>query len=158
MDPQRAGALLRELDYTLATAESLTGGLVGAQITSVPGASDYYLGGVIAYSNSVKNSLLNVSQDVLASQGAVSEETARAMAIGVKDLLGSSVGLATTGVAGPDSLEGQPAGTLCLAVADPLGQETLRLQGPAGDRDTVISWAASQALSLLIRRLRSQVS
>jgi len=156
MDPAQAGALLRRLEYTLATAESLTGGTVGAQITSVAGASDYYYGGVIAYAPFIKSSLLNVPQEVIDAHGTVSEETVTAMAAGVRDLFGASVGLATTGVAGPDALEGHPAGTLFVAVADPFGAraEQHTLDGPARlDRAAVITWAASQAIGLLIRRL-----
>jgi PncC family amidohydrolase len=156
MGAERAGALLRQLDYTLATAESLTGGSVGSRITAVPGASDYYLGGVIAYAPAIKASVLNVGQDVIAAHGVVSEETARAMAVGVRDLFRCSVGVATTGVAGPDPLEGHPAGTLCVSVADPFGTETLtlHLEGPRrGDRAAVTAWAADEAISLLVRRL-----
>jgi PncC family amidohydrolase len=155
MNPERAGSLLRESDYTLATAESLTGGNVGAQITSVPGASDYFLGGVIAYAPFIKAKLLSVPEEVIAKHGVVSQETATAMAVGVRDLFGASFGVATTGVAGPDSLEGHPAGTVCLAVAGPLGTESVMMnhQSPA-DRQTVITWATSQAIDLLIRHLR----
>ena len=158
MDPGQAGALLRRLEYTLATAESLTGGTVGARITSVPGASDYYYGGVIAYAPFIKSSLLHVPADVISARGTVSVETATAMATGVRDLFETSVGLATTGVAGPDPLEGHPPGTLFVSVADPFGTETemSALEGPQlADRAAVIEWAAGRAISLLIRRLRS---
>jgi nicotinamide-nucleotide amidase len=157
MDPGQAAALLRRLEYTLATAESLTGGSVGAQITSVPGASDYYYGGIIAYAPFIKSSLLNVPPEVINAHGTVSSETAAAMATGVRDLFGTSVGVATTGVAGPDPLEGHPAGTVFISVADPFGTQTelVTLEGPqTSDRAAVITWATSQAISLLIRRLR----
>ncbi len=158
MLPEEAGALLRRLEYTLATAESLTGGLVGALITSVPGASDYYYGGVIAYAPFIKSSLLNVPQDVIDAHGTVSADTATAMATGVRDLFKVSVAVATTGVAGPESLEGHPPGTVFVAVADPFGTEAeLNLfDGQGGsDREAITTWAANRAISLLVRRLTS---
>lgn len=153
----RAGALLRQLGYTLATAESLTGGLVGAQITSVSGASDYYLGGIISYATEIKNSLLNVGSEILSIHGAVSEETAAAMAAGVQRIFGASIGLSTTGVAGPTRQEGKPVGTLCVSVADPLGVHTKRLSGPDSTRAAVRDWAASEAISFLIENLEQAV-
>src|ERR1700722_16094561 len=155
MSAELVGTLLRELEYTLATAESLTGGSVGAAITSVPGASDYYSGGVIAYSPYIKTKLLGVGRDTLAEHGVVSTRTATEMAAGVKELFEVSVGVATTGVAGPDALDGLPPGTLCVAVADPFGTEAVQLTGPAGDRPAVTSWATERALVLLIRRLQA---
>lgn len=149
----RVGSLLRQLGYTLATAESLTGGLVGAQITSESGASDYYLGGIISYATDIKNSLLDVSSDILSNYGAVSEEAAAAMAIGVKRLFGASVGLSTTGVAGPTMQEGKPIGTLCVSISGPFGVHTKRLNGPDSSRAVVRDWATSQALSYLIEQL-----
>jgi PncC family amidohydrolase len=154
----RVGSLLRQLGYTLATAESLTGGLVGAQITSVPGASDYYLGGVISYATGIKNSLLEVSSYILSSRGAVSEEAAAAMAMGVERLFGASVGLSTTGVAGPTMQEGKPIGTLCISVSGPFGVHTKRLNGPDSSREIVRDWAAGEALSFLVERLESASS
>lgn len=149
----RVGSLLRQLGYTLATAESLTGGLVGAQITSVPGASDYYLGGIISYATDIKNSLLGVSSDILSSHGAVSEETAAAMAIGVKDRFEASVGLSTTGVAGPTMQEGKPIGTLCVSISEPFGVHTKRFNGPDSSRALVRDWATSEALEYLVECL-----
>jgi PncC family amidohydrolase len=149
----RVGSLLRQLGYTLATAESLTGGLVGAQITSVPGASDYYLGGIISYATGIKNSLLDVSDDILSSRGAVSEEAAAAMAIGVKRHFGASVGLSTTGVAGPSTQEGKPVGTLFISISEPFGVHTRGLNGPHSSRAVVRDWAASEALNYLIEYL-----
>jgi len=149
----RVGSLLRQLGYTLATAESLTGGLVGAQITSVPGSSDYYLGGVISYATGIKNSLLEVSSDILSSRGAVSEEAAAAMATGVQRLFGASVGLSTTGVAGPSTQEGKPIGTLCVSISEPFGVHTKRFNGPDSSRAAVREWATTEALNLLIECL-----
>jgi nicotinamide-nucleotide amidase len=151
----QAGELLRRLDYTVATAESLTGGMVGTRITSVPGASDYYYGGVIAYAASIKSSLLNIPSELINAHGTVSEETASAMATGVRNLFATSVGLATTGAAGPDPLEGHPAGTLFISVADPFGTRTeLHTMEEPASRGVVIAWAADEAIALLARRLQ----
>ena len=100
---------------SLGTAESLTGGQIGSVITSIPGASSFYKGGVIAYSSELKHSLLHVPTEVLSSFGAVSEETAQAMAVNVATELGAEFGLAVTGVAGPGVQEGKPAGTVFVA-------------------------------------------
>jgi len=155
MTAERAGALLRQLGWKLATAESLTGGLLGARITAVAGSSDYYLGGVISYATAVKHSLLGVGMDVLDRHGAVSEETAAAMASGVRELFGADLALSTTGVAGPATQDGQPVGTLCVGVADSSGVRAFRLAGPAGGREAVRDWAADQALRLLVERLEA---
>jgi nicotinamide-nucleotide amidase len=104
--------LLRGRGMTLGVAESLTGGMIGSRICDVPGASDVFLGGVVSYASKVKFDLLGVPEGPV-----VSEDAARAMALGVRRLLGADVGIAATGVAGPDEQEGRPAGTVCLAVA-----------------------------------------
>lgn len=140
--------LLRRDGRTLATAESLTGGLLGEVITAVPGASTVYRGGVIAYATDLKGSLLGVPDDVLGSDGAVSERTALAMAAGVRALAGADWALATTGVAGPDLQEGHPPGTVWLAAAGPDGA-TARLHRFSGDRDAVRRAAVGAALELL---------
>jgi PncC family amidohydrolase len=150
---ERAGELLRRLGCTVSTAESLTGGLVGAKITSISGSSDYYAGGVISYATSVKGSVLGVAADILSQFGAVSEETASAMASKVRELFGASLGLSTTGVAGPTKQEGHQVGTLFLGIAVPSGVHTVRLQGPQADRATVREWAANEALNLLVKHL-----
>lgn len=102
---------------TVATAESLTGGGVCAALTSVPGASAVVRGAVVAYSADAKTDVLEVPSDVIARHGTVAPEVAEAMAAGVCRVLGSEMGLATTGVAGPDPLEGHPVGTVVIAVA-----------------------------------------
>jgi len=112
------GRILREKKLTLATAESCTGGLVGNLITDVPGSSDYYLGGVVAYHNDVKMKLLGVSEATLREFGAVSEPTARQMAEGVRKLIGADVGLSTTGIAGPTGgTPEKPVGLVYMGVA-----------------------------------------
>ena len=112
------GTLLRDKNATLATAESCTGGELGHQITEISGASDYYLGGVITYSNHLKEQLLGVSADTLANYGAVSSETAQEMASGCRKLLSADFAIATTGIAGPTGgTEEKPLGTVWIAIA-----------------------------------------
>ncbi len=139
--------LLAELGLTIGTAESVTGGLVAARLTAAPGASKVLLGGIVSYASEVKHSLLGVPEGPV-----VTAEAAQAMASGACYLLGSDVGVATTGVAGPDTQEGVPVGTvfvgLCLH-GDTSSQE-LKLPG---DRDLVQQLATISALDLLRRRL-----
>jgi nicotinamide-nucleotide amidase len=143
---------LAERGATLATAESLTGGGVGALVTSVPGSSAVYVGGVVAYASRLKVELLGVPDDVVERFGVVSARCARAMAAGVRGVAGADVGLSTTGVAGPDPQEGKPAGLVYVAVADDAGEEVreLRLDG---DRDAVRRATAEAALELLRDRM-----
>jgi PncC family amidohydrolase len=117
---ERVGHLLREQAATLATAESCTGGLIGHLITNQPGSSDYFLGGVMAYANSVKNQVLGVRAETLAAVGAVSEQTALQMARGVCRVLGADYGLAVTGVAGPTGgTPEKPVGLVYIALVGP---------------------------------------
>ncbi|MDZ4722303.1 MAG: competence/damage-inducible protein A [candidate division Zixibacteria bacterium] len=111
------GQLLKDNDKTLAVAESVTGGQLGMLITTVAGSSKYFLGGVIAYTNEVKMRESNVSETVINTNGAVSEECAIAMAVGARGRFNSDYALAVTGVAGPDSSEGQAVGTTFIALA-----------------------------------------
>jgi nicotinamide-nucleotide amidase len=113
--------LLGERSATVATAESLTGGLLGAELTAMPGSSATFAGGIVAYATALKASLLGVPEDLLARHGAVHPEVAVAMAEGVRDRLGATYGLAVTGVAGPEPQDGRPVGTVHLAVAGPGG-------------------------------------
>ncbi len=118
--PAAAGAAIAALTargQTIAVAESLTGGLVAAALTAVPGASAVVRGGVVAYATDLKAELLGVPADLLERYGAVHPEVAAAMAAGVRDRLRAGYGLATTGVAGPDPAEGKPVGTVYIAVA-----------------------------------------
>ena len=130
----------------LSTMESLTGGLLGAQITRVPGASRFYLGGVVSYSVGAK-ARFGVPQDLLSRT--VSAETARAMAEAARCLFGSTYALATSGVAGPDPLEGERPGTVYVALAGPTGAEVRRYRFP-GDRETVRLRSVYAALALLV--------
>lgn len=133
---------------TLATAESLTGGRVAARLTSVPGVSAVYAGGVVSYQSAVKVDVLGVPADLVARHGVVSSECARAMAEGVRGLLGTTYGVSTTGVAGPDRQEDKPVGTVYVAVAGPGG---VRIEALAldGDREAIQQASVEAALSVL---------
>jgi nicotinamide-nucleotide amidase len=147
--------LCRVRGWTLGTAESCTGGLVAARLTSVPGSSEVFLGSVVAYANGVKESELGVPPAVLAEHGAVSAETAAAMAEGVRDRLGVGVGVAVTGIAGPDGgTPEKPVGLVHLHAETPEGGEGVEFTLP-GDRETIRSRATVAALHL-VRRLLLQ--
>ena len=118
--------LLAGRGATVAVAESLTGGLLGAELTEMPGSSATFAGGVIAYATPLKHALLGVPADLLAAHGAVHPEVAVAMARGVRERLGASYGLAVTGVAGPEPQDGHPVGTVHVAVADSGGAVATR--------------------------------
>ncbi|MFD8977708.1 MULTISPECIES: CinA family protein [Streptomyces] len=117
----RVLALLAERGHTLAAAESLTGGLVAAELTGVPGASAVFRGSVTAYATALKHELLGVDRALLAERGAVDPEVALQMAAGVRARLGTDWGISTTGVAGPEPQDGQAVGTVYVAVAGPPG-------------------------------------
>ena len=149
------GELLRGAGATLTAAESCTGGLFSQRITSVPGSSDYFLGGAVTYSNELKIRLVGVPPALLAEHGAVSEPVARAMAEGVRRSLGSDYGVGITGVAGPGGGSAErPVGTVHIAVAGPgdsdVHHRKLRLPG---DRERVRRFSAQLALEMLRRRL-----
>ena len=143
----RIVAVLTEREQTLATAESLTGGLLGAAITAVPGASAVYRGGITAYATELKGVLLGVPAGLLAEHGPVYPGVAAAMAAGARDRLGATWGLATTGVAGPDPVDGQPPGTVHIAASSG-GPVTRSLTLPGG-RDEVRRETVGEALRLL---------
>jgi nicotinamide-nucleotide amidase len=128
--------LCRERGLTLATAESVTGGLVCAALTSVPGASLVVRGAVVAYATDRKSAVLGVPDDLLAERGAVDIDVARAMAEGARRVMAADLGLATTGVAGPDPQEGHAVGTVLVAVSGPGIAEQERLQ-LSGDRAAI---------------------
>ncbi|MDQ0793611.1 CinA family protein [Streptomyces sp. B1I3] len=128
--------LLQERGETLAVAESLTGGLVAAELTSVPGASQSFRGSVTAYATPLKQQVLGVDGALLAERGAVDPDVAGAMAAGVREVLGADWGVSTTGVAGPEPQDGQPVGTVYVAVSGPGGIQKvagLRLNGGRAD-------------------------
>ncbi len=116
--------LLTVSGATLAVAESLTGGLVAAEITSVPGASKAFRGSVTAYATELKHQLLGVDATLLSERGAVDAQVAAQMAAGVRKALGADWGIATTGVAGPEPQDGQPVGTVFVAVDGPFGPDS----------------------------------
>lgn len=140
---------------TVAVAESCTGGLLGAAITAVPGSSRYFRGGVIAYSDAVKTTLLDVAEQLLATRGAVSHEVARAMAEGVARNLGADVGLAVTGIAGPGAEStAKPVGLIHVA-AWRAGRSAAVELHERGDREDNRAAAVRAALSLGERLLAS---
>ncbi len=147
------GELLSVRGLTLALAESCTGGLVGHWITNVPGSSTYYLGGVVAYASSVKVSLLGVPSDLLSRYGAVSEETALAMARGARRILSADVGLAVTGIAGPGGgTDEKPVGLVFIALAD-IDDVWVERHVWSGSRLLNKTQSAEAALDLLRRYL-----
>jgi nicotinamide-nucleotide amidase len=151
--PEVAINHLRERGQTMATAESCTGGLVSARLTDVPGASDAFVGGVVSYSNDVKERQLGVPLDVLIEHGAVSQEVARAMAAGARDRLAADWGIGITGIAGPTGgTEDKPVGLVHWAVAGPDGVWAEHRVFP-GDRAVVREWSLNIALDLLRRRV-----
>lgn len=149
-----AGTLLKEAGATLTVAESCTGGLLGERVTKVPGSSEYFLGGVIVYTNELKSALLGIPASLIQEHGAVSEPVARAMAESVRRSLGSDYGIGITGVAGPGGgSEAKPVGTVHIALAGPDGETEHRKVRFPGDRDRVRWFSSQLALDLLRRRL-----
>jgi nicotinamide-nucleotide amidase len=139
---------LSELGQTMATAESLTGGLVAATVVDVPGSSKVLRGGLVVYATDLKHSLAGVDSDLLAAEGPVSAAVAVSLARGARSRCGADWGVATTGVAGPDSQDGVPVGTVFVAVSGP-GVEEVRGLSLTGDRPTIRAAAVKAALSLL---------
>ncbi len=143
------GRLLIERGLTLATAESCTGGLLGNRITNVAGSSEYYLGGIVSYSDAAKMNLLGVSQETLKEFGAVSEETAQEMALGARRVLQSDVGVSITGIAGPTGgTEDKPVGLVYIAV-DVAGDVVVRKFVFSEDRRYNKELSAQAALNLV---------
>ena len=146
------GRMLQDRGWRLACAESLTGGALGARLTEIPGASLWFAGSAVCYTNEAKRQLLEVPEEILEGPGAVSEECARAMAEGARRIYGAEVGVALTGVAGPEEQEGRPPGTVWVAVLGAGGEEVRKVVAP-GDRDGVRRWAVQSGLILLRKRL-----
>ncbi len=135
---------------TLATAESCTGGTVASRIASLGGSSAYFLGSVVSYSNDVKRKVLGVPQTVLAERGAVSPECARAMASGVRTLIGSDIAVSTTGIAGPaGGTARKPVGLVYIGISTATWLDALEFRFD-GDRARIIDQAAFQALTILL--------
>ena len=145
--------LCRERGLTLAAAESCTGGLIAKRLTDIPGASQVFLGGVVSYTNHVKQQVLHVPENLLARCGAVSAEVARAMALGVRVLTGADLAVSVTGLAGPDGDDrGNPVGTVFVGLSAPEGV-TVRHLTLGGDRERIRTLSAHHAFDMLRRYL-----
>jgi nicotinamide-nucleotide amidase len=148
------GQMLRKQHATVSVAESCTGGMLGERLTAAPGSSDYFVGGFITYSNAMKMELLGVPADILQQFGAVSKETAEAMAAGARKRTGSTYALSVTGLAGPDAGdESVPVGTMFVGLADAAGTTSVHRQF-IGDRTRVRTFVCQMALDFLRRRTR----
>lgn len=148
----RTHELLLSRGESLATAESLTGGLVGAVLTEVAGASVTYRGGIVAYATDLKEQLLGVPGSLLAARGAVDPDVAVAMAEGVRQRLGATWGISLTGVAGPDPQDGKPVGTVFVGVAGPDGSSVVSLL-LSGEREVIRVASCRDGLHMLNTRL-----
>ncbi|MGX1808183.1 CinA family protein [Nocardia sp. NPDC055321] len=146
-------AALKSARLTVATAESLTAGLLAATIAGIPGASAVLRGGLIVYATDLKHDLAGVSTDTLASDGPVAASTAEQLAVGARLRCGADWGVGLTGVAGPDPQDGREVGTVFLGLAGPDGTEVIRLKLP-GDRWTIRVGAVREAITELARSIR----
>lgn len=150
----RVGVLLRQRGFTIAAAESCTGGLVGHRITNIPGSSDYYLGSVTAYAYEAKARLLGVSWDTLNTFGAVSDEVVLAMAAGVRKALDADVGIAISGIAGPGGgTPEKPVGLVYFGLSMPAHPDSSAHQIFPGSRQEVKQQSADFILRWLMERL-----
>ncbi len=151
----KVGSALNGRGWTLALGESCTGGLVAHRITEVPGSSEYFLGGVVAYSNAIKELLLHVKSETLETVGAVSEETAREMARGAREGMSAAVGVSVTGIAGPGGgTVDKPVGLTFISASTPEGEWAER-HVFQGDRHSNKESAADAALKLLLEVLEA---
>ncbi|SDR01060.1 CinA family protein [Thermostaphylospora chromogena] len=155
--PAELLSLLVRRGATIAVAESLTGGLIGATLTSVPGSSAAFVGGVVSYATDLKERLLGVPGDLLAREGAVHPAVAAAMARGVRELTGAGYGLAVTGVAGPDPQDGRPVGTVHLALCGPGGRIWHRDLLLDGSREQIRVKTVNEAVGLAIGVLETNM-
>lgn len=150
----RVGLALRNKGWTVGAAESCTGGLVQHRLTNIAGSSDYVLGGVVAYSNQVKQALLKVKQGTLIAHGAVSEQTAAEMALGLKALIKVDVAVSITGVAGPGGgTPEKPVGLTYIGIAAPGDILEVQRHIWSGDREAVKAASAEAALQLILDTL-----
>ena len=150
------GEALRARGWTISTAESCTGGLVLHRLTNVPGSSAWVMGGVVAYDNRIKSELLGVREATLLAQGAVSEETAREMALGARRLLQTDLAISITGIAGPGGGTAEkPVGLTWMALAGPGGLLRSERHVHAGGRLDIKRKSASAALELVLDSLKS---
>ncbi len=145
--------LLDKKKYHIAVAESCTGGLLGAKITDRPGSSRYFMGGIIAYSNKIKKSLLGVEEELLARHGAVSKQVAGRMATGVRKCFDTPFSISTTGIAGPGGgSKEKPVGLVYIGISAPFGTKTVK-NIFEGDRQQVRKQTVNTALDLAIRNI-----
>ena len=152
------GNLLRKRELKLALAESCTGGLIGDRITNVPGSSEYFLGGIVAYAYEAKVALLGVSWDTLNTKGAVSQETVLEMARGTRRILNTDIAVSVTGIAGPGGgTPEKPVGTTWIGLIAKEGEWT-RLVQFSGNREQNKISSANAALQMLLDFLQDQIS
>ena len=152
------GRMLAENGKTVSAAESCTGGLISSLFTSVPGSSEYYLGSVTSYANSVKTGVLGVPAEIIEKYGAVSEECVREMAEGVRRITGSDFSVATSGIAGPGGgSDTKPVGLVCIGVSSQMGTETFRMVFK-GDRKRNIDRFTANALNLLRKKIQNELN
>ena len=146
---------LAERGLTIATAESCTGGLIAKRITDVAGASAVYMGSCVTYANEAKVKLVGVSEETLKAHGAVSEQTAAEMARGVREALGTDIGISTTGIAGPGGgTPEKPVGTIYVGISSKLGESVTRLRlSPMRTRDYLRTCTVGNALSLALAEI-----
>lgn len=155
---KEVGRLLKKKRLTIAVAESCTGGLIAHRLTNIPGSSEYFERGIVAYSNRSKTEILKVSKIILKKYGAVSEETARAMAKGIRDISGTSLGLSVTGIAGPGGgSKDKPIGTVFIALAS-RNEIICKQYHLKGRREEIKSKSSEKALELLYGYLRDGIS
>ena len=150
----QVGAALRDKGWTIGTAESCTGGLVLHRLTNIPGSSTYVLGGIVAYSNAIKQALLKVKQGTLLAYGAVSEQTAQEMAVGARQILKADIAVSITGIAGPGGgTTEKPVGLTYIGLAGPDDEVVVQRHIWDGDREAVKSASADAALQLVLDTL-----
>ncbi len=148
---------LRELGATVAVAESLTGGLLCAELTRTPGASSTVRGGIVVYATDLKTALAGVPAELIAARGPVDREVALALGHGVRARLDATYGIGVTGVAGPDRQGERPIGTVFLAVVGPAGETVAQREFP-GDREAIRAAAVADAVDLLRRECREAIT
>ena len=146
---EKLGCLLRDSGESLSAAESCTGGMISHLITTVPGASGYYLGSVTSYAVSVKENVLGIPSSVIEENGVVSSQVAAAMAEGIRHLTGSTFSVSTTGLAGPGGDDRYPEGTVWIGVSGPLGTRTEMAQKDLGRKGNIEAFSVT-ALEFLL--------
>src|SRR3954447_8038514 len=154
---EQVAALLMQRDWTIATAESCTGGLLAGRLTDLPGSSAYVRGGLVVYADDVKTALAGVPRALVEAHGAVSTEVAEALADGARSAVGADVGVGITGIAGPGgAVSGKPVGTVCFSVAGPGGGRLTRRTQLPGGRADVRDRSTTEAMHLIRRLLRGE--